>query len=189
MSGNASVFVLVFCFHFLRFRFHFDYFLDQFWGLWGIKKKHALSRACRGGPQEHFVFILASFWNTLTPFCVHFGCIVTNIAPKLSIKYTFAYFFQIYMEDKKLHAPIRTYTHIHAHTHLHARIYACMHIYTYIHIRQQEKIDAMNFSSLGPPRWSAKRPNARGSPYRVLESALVLLNDFFSLLLSDSEAE
>ena len=132
MSGNASVFVPIFCSHFLRFRLHFDYFLDPFWGLWGIKKTHALSRARRGGPQEHFGSILASFWSTLTPFCLHFGSIVAKIVPKVSIKYSFAYFFQIYMEDTKLHAPICTYTlytHIHTYTHVYTRTCAYIHIY------------------------------------------------------------
>ena len=62
---------------------------------------------------------------------------------------------------------ICAYTHIYTLIRTYIRIHA--HIYAYIHIRQQEKIDAMNLSSLGPRRWSAKRPNARGLPPSVVK--------------------
>ena len=142
VSGNASVFVPVFCSHFLRFRLHFDYFLDPFWGLWGIKKTHALSRARRGGPQEHFGSILASFWSTLTPFCLHFGSIVAKIVPKVSIKYIFAYFFPDLYGRQKASCPD---THIHAYTRIYTliRTYIRMHarIYTYIYPHKTTRKD------------------------------------------------
>ena len=77
-----------------------------------------------------------------------------NIVPKILTNTIFDTFSHYYMEDKKIHDVIRTYTDINAYTHLYAPIYAftCIYTHIYAYLNRKEKIHDMNISSLGPPR-------------------------------------
>ena len=110
--------------------------------------------------------IFEGFWTLNRPqdsFLEVFG---PNIVPKILTNTIFNSFSNYYMEDKKIHDVIRTYTDINAYTHLYTRIYVytCIYTHIYAYLKRKKKIHDMNISSLGPPRWSAKRHNARGSP-------------------------
>ena len=98
--------------------------------------------------------LVEGFWTLNLPqdsFLEVFG---PNIVPKILTNTIFDTFSHYYMEDKKIHDVIRTYTDINAYTHLYAPIYAftCIYTHIYAYLNRKEKIHDMNISSLGPPR-------------------------------------